>query len=225
MEKKLATMTAVILLAVVLCQPVQADPGGLAIAGKVSTLGLGGDVITNVAQNLNARVGVNWLSLNIDGKESDIEYTFGIDLLSFSGLLDWYIFKDSFHISGGLFYNQNEADMTAKLAGSYTIGGVEYPAGQIGTLSGKLTYDQELAPYIGIGWGNPITSKGRLSLMFDLGVLFTGSPNVDLSANATDPALQNQLNANVAKEEADINDSVKDFKFYPVVALSLFYRF
>lgn len=225
MKKKLVTMAAAILSAVFLCQPVQAEPGRLAVAGKVSTMGLGGEVIANVAPNLNGRLGINWLNLNIDGTESDIEYNFAIDFLSFSGLLDWYVFNNSFHISGGLFYNQNEAGLTAKLAGTYTIGGVDYTSDQIGTFTGKLTYDQEIAPYIGIGWGNPITSKGNLSFMFDLGVLFAGSPTVDLSAVAANPELQGELDTNVAAEEADVNEQVKDFKFYPVVALSLVYRF
>ena len=56
------------------------------------------------------------------------------------------------------------------------------------------------------------------------GVAFTNSPDVALSANGTlasDPAFK----ANLAKEVDEIEDDLKSFKSYPVIAVSFFYRF
>jgi hypothetical protein len=55
-------------------------------------------------------------------------------------------------------------------------------------------------------------------------VAFIGSPDVDLSA--TGPIASNpDFMANLAEEEREINNDLEDFKFYPVLCMSLFYRF
>jgi hypothetical protein len=81
-----------------------------------------------------------------------------------------------------------------------------------------------VAPYIGIGWGNALDEAGHWGLATDLGVAFTGSPDMDLSATgpiAADPTFQ----ARLAEEEKDIQDELDIFKVYPVLSISLFYRF
>jgi len=200
------------------------DSGRFAASGKASTLGLGGEFTTAVASNINARVGFNKLDLDFDDKEiDDIEYDLGLDFRSFSALLDWYVFNDSFRISGGIISMDHEFDLDGRPTANEQIGDTSYTPAEIGTLSGSVEVD-DVAPYVGIGWGNPLTHNERWGFTCDFGVAFTNSPDVALSANgslASNPAFQ----ADMAKERDEMEDDLDSFKFYPVIAVSFFYRF
>jgi hypothetical protein len=218
MEKKLTILTSLVLSIVLLAAPVHAqNRPGLAVAAKTGTLGIGGEVTARLAPNINARAGVNAFNLSFDGTQDDIAYNFGVDFLSFSALLDWYVFNNAFRISGGVIVNQNEFGATAKPAGSYTIGDTTYPADSIGPLSGAITFD-DVAPYVGIGWGNPFRRDKRMGLCCDIGVAYTGSPHVALSATGV-------AAADLRKEEQNFENEIEDYKFYPIIALWLYFRF
>lgn len=224
MEKKLTILTSCVLSMLLVPVPAHAgDSPGLAIAAKTGTLGVGGEVTARLAPNVNARAGVNTFNLSFDATEDDIAYNFGVDFLSFSALLDWYIFNNSFRISGGVIVNQNELGATARPAGSYTIGGMTYTPAEVGTLSGAITFD-DVAPYVGIGWGNPFSRKKRMGLCCDIGVAYTGSPHVALAATGLlkdDPGFQTELE----NERRSFENEIKDYQFYPVLALWLYFRF
>jgi len=106
---------------------------------------------------------------------------------------------------------------------TYDINGVSYSAAQVGNLRGNVDFNS-IAPYLGIGWGNPFGSGGNWSFSCDLGVVFQGSPNVSLAADgqfADDPAFQ----ANLEAERRDLEDELDSYKYYPVVSLGVTYRF
>ncbi len=223
MEKILNTILLLLLSVLLSCGVGCANSGGLAIAGKTSTLGLGGELTTGIASDINARVGLNTLGLDFDGDISDIEYDLGLDLFSFSALVDWYIFDDSFHLTGGLVSLDHELNLRAQPTGSEEIGGVVYTAAEIGTLFGKVE-GEDVAPYIGIGWGNALNDGRRWGFYCDFGVAFTNSPDVELSANGT-MASNPTFRANLARERDEIEDDLKSFRFYPVLSTGLFFRF
>jgi len=200
-----------------------ANSGGLAVSGKAGTLGLGGELTTRMTSNINARVGVNALDLDFDAEAEDVEYDVGLELRSFTALLDWHIFDDPFRISAGILVNENELSLKASPTTTEELGGTPYTPDEIGTLSGRVDFD-DLAPYVGIGWGNALDRNQRWGFYFDLGVAYTRSPHIALKANgslASDPAFQ----ADLARERDDIEDKLKRFRFYPVISIGLFYRF
>ena len=198
------------------------DSGGLAVTGKVGTLGVGGELTTRVVSNINARVGINVLEAEFDYEVDDVDYDVGIDLLSYTAMLDWHIFDDPFRISGGVIWNNNEYDLDARPSHAVEIGGVWYSPAQVGTLKGEVDYD-EVAPYVGIGWGNALDRNKRWGITCDVGVMFMQSPDVSLSANGTlaaDPAFR----AGLKREKDDIEDEL-DLRLYPVISIGLFFRF
>jgi hypothetical protein len=210
-----------------ICLPVAsgfANTGDFALGGKASTLGLGIDGTVGLLPRLNLRVGANAFSIELDTSTSDIDYDMEVDLLSFPIVLDWHLFRDSgFRISAGALINQNEADLEGSSQSSYTIGGIEYTAAELGTLRGKVDFDT-VAPYLGIGWGNAVGKNKRWSFNCDLGVVFQGQANIDLAANgpvASDPSFQ----ADLDQEKQDLEDELDDYKYYPVVSLGVSYRF
>ena len=199
------------------------DTGRYAVSAKTSTLGLGGEFTTAVRSNINARVGINALDIDFDDQEiEDVEFDLGIDLSSYSVLVDWYAFNSSFRISGGIISMDNEVDLEARPTEDIEIGDVYYTPAEVGTLYGSIESD-EVAPYIGIGWGNPLTHKRRWGFTCDFGVAFTDSPDVTLAARGgTEPA---GFDEELAKQKGDIEDFFDKFKLYPVIAVSFFYRF
>jgi len=222
MRKKLNAILLLILLVLLSCGAGCTDSGRFAVSGKTGTLGLGGEFTTAVTPKINARIGINTLDLDLEDELDDIEYDIGLDFSSFSALLDWHIFDSPFRISGGVLSMNHNLDLYASATGEQEIGGFTYDWSEIGTLSGSVEIDN-VAPYVGIGWGNPLTGDQSLGFTCDFGVAFAGSPDVALSATgmASDPVFQ----ANLERERRDIEDELEDFKFYPVISISFFYRF
>lgn len=199
------------------------DTGRYAISAKGSTLGLGGEFTTAIKPDINARVGYNMLDIDFDDEEiEDIEFDLGIDFSSFTALADWYIFNGSFRLSGGVVSMDHKVDLDARPTEDIEIGDGTYSPIEVGSLYGSVKYD-DVAPYIGIGWGNPLTSSRRWGFTSDFGVIFANTPDVTLDARGgTEPAgFEDELE----KERKDIEDFFDNFKIYPVIAVSFFYRF
>ena len=168
------------------------DSGTLAVSGKAGTTGLGGEATIGLLTDLNARVGINTMDFDVDEKFDDVEYELGVNFDSMSGLIDWYIFDDSFHLTGGVYSLNHEISLDATPTGSVDIGDTTYDFGDVGTIKGKATVDG-LSPYFGIGWGNPMQSNRRWGFTLDLGVIFTDSPEVSLYATGTVSGLAEDL--------------------------------
>ncbi len=200
-----------------------ADEGILAVSAKASTLGFGLVGIARINSRLNGKLGVNAFQFEYDGTKSEIEYDLDLELLSFSALLDWFPFGGQFHITGGLLANQNKLELDAKSTATYEVGGATYSTADVGSLKGELNFE-EVAPYAGIGWGNPFNKEGNWSVAVDLGVVFQGSPNIDLSA---DGLLANNADflVNLTREAENLEDDIDEFEFYPVISLGFAYRF
>jgi hypothetical protein len=194
---------------------------------KGGTLGAGVDVTKGVSESFGIRLQGNGLSYEDEFTESDVEYDGDIDLRSAGLLLDWHPFSGVFRISAGGYWNGNEVSATGRpTGGTFEINGVTYPASAVGTLDGKIDFDS-FAPYLGIGFGSAPKAKGGLSFSLDLGVLYQGEPNVSLTAvcGPIPPASCAQLQSDVAAEEAELREAVKDYKFYPVISIGIGYRF
>jgi len=206
-------------------QEAAAEMPELAIGVKASTLGFGGDVIVKATDNLNARLGVQGFTYDVNKTESGIEYDADIKLLSGLVTADWFPFGGCFHLSAGALVNGNKVDATGKAQGgtTFNIGGTIYTAAQTGALNANIDFNT-LAPYVGIGWGNPVKKDSGWSMFFDLGVAFQGSPDVELTATgpiASDPTFQ----ANLARERAELEDDIDEYKYYPVVSIGVSYNF
>ena len=224
MGKKLSTILLLVLSVLLSCGAGCADLGGLAIAGKAGTLGLGGELATGITQNVNARVGMNMLGFDVEEDIDDVEYDIGLDFSSFSALVDWHVFDGSFRITGGVVSMNHELDLEGTGAPGETveIGDGTYTWANVGILSGSVEID-DLAPYVGIGWGDLLSARKRWGFYFDLGVVFTGSP--DVTYTATGAGTTPGLPADLAKERDDIKEELEVFEFYPVISLGLFFQF
>jgi hypothetical protein len=117
----------------------------------------------------------------------------------------------SFHLSIGALFNQNQ--LNGSKTGTVNLDGTPYT----GTVSLEIK-QQPVNPYASIG-GNLYFDKGHhVSLGGELGVVYTGDPQVSLSAPGAPPSA-------IAGEESQIHNYAKKAQFWPIVKLSLNYSF
>jgi len=190
------------------------------IGVKSSTLGLGVELTGNVADSFNVRLQGNGFNYNYNSNQTDLTMSAKLKLMSVGAIADYYPFGGKFRLSAGLYYNNNKIDMVATpLAGTFTIGGTTYTAAQAGTVTSNVTFNK-VAPYVGFGWGDAISEGSPFGMSFEVGVLYQGTPKVKF--NATGAAV---TSADIAAEQADIQNKVSNYKFYPVVAIGFNYAF
>ena len=199
---------------------------GFRIAPRVSTLGGGLEVAKGLTPWFGLRGGVNYFTWDYDGKESDIEYDLNLELKSLGFFADVHPFKQAFRISVGFLINGNEFTGKGKLTGNaFDIGDNSYTTGNINSLGFDLSYNT-FAPYLGIGFDTTFGDDDRWGFVFDLGILFSGAPEASFSY---DTSLTGQnltdLKNDVEKEKKDIQESLDDFEFWPVVSAGLVYQF
>jgi hypothetical protein len=199
------------------------DESFFAIAVKASTLGAGLEGVFKVNDNFDARIGGNWFDLDYDQDISDIDYDIDLNLESISAILDFYPGQQGFRVSVGAIYNNNEIELQNRDQ-SVTINGTTYNSGQFGVINGLVSYDDEVAPYLGIGWGRPFGKEGRWTFTIDIGAIYTGDADVSLSSSgpiSADPTFR----ANLASQEDEVEDELADYPVYPVVAVGFTFKF
>ena len=210
--------TAILLSLVLLAGSLPVQAGKLGVGVRAGTQGAGAEFGIGVSDRFTLRAGYYTADLSEDYDDAGIVYDGDLQIGGSGVIADFHPFKGSFHVSAGVFSNENELTIIATPTMSEFIGGTLYTPAEIGTLSGEISFDST-APYFGIGWGR-ITGDKRLGFLFDLGILAQGSGDVVLTSSTglIDAA---DLQAEIAEIEADI----EDFDFWPVISFGLAIRF
>lgn len=203
--------------------PIQAQAGvvDIGVTGKVGTTGLGADVTVPLVSNLlNLRSGYNFGELRPSTTQGDIKYKGDVHLESVPILLDLHPFNGGFRITGGVYYNKNDIDLSSVVAPGTVIGGVA--VGGTALLNANVSWSEEFAPYLGIGWGNAADGDSVLPIGFslDIGAFYQGSPDVILTDSSG-----LVLPADLAIEQAQIEEDLSDFKFFPVITVGIHIQF
>jgi hypothetical protein len=183
---------------------------------RAGTTGIGADVAWGIAPTLSARVGYSGLSWNTHLSETSVRYDAKLKLSNANALLDFSPFGP-FRLTGGFIANSNKYDLTGP-SGSFTVNGNAYSSGN---LSGTVKSGKSVAPYLGVGYGN-VWTKG-VNFYFDLGIMFQGTPKVDLNVNcgSATPAQCTQAQNELAAERQRVQDELDRFKYYPVLNLGI----
>ncbi|HVT57216.1 MAG TPA: hypothetical protein VHR45_02355 [Thermoanaerobaculia bacterium] len=213
--------------------PGWSQTGGVGVSLKAGTLGIGAEVTLPVAAQLAVRLGGNGFSLSRRGEAAGgNRYDARATLRTGTALLDWHPGGGAFRLTAGAAYDGTkvEGDSIPPASGFYNIGGIAVPVALVGTLHGKVDFNS-LAPYAGLGWGSRPAAGGGFGGFLDLGVIFQGRPRVSLTAllpagsPLANPALRSILDAELAREAARIESKIDRYRYYPVLALGVSYRF
>jgi len=202
------------------------------ITAKLGTLGAGLDLTFKIHPKFNARLNANGANATYDEVDDGIAYKGDLKLSSIGALLDYHPFENGFRLSGGLYSNSNKIEGSSTDAQNADIGDVNYNI--VGTLNSKVGFEKS-APYLGLGWGNAVSGYKNFNFSIDAGVLFQGSPNTQLSGTGTatptaggatvDISNDAAFLAELEKEETNLNNDLKDFKYYPVISMGVSYNF
>ncbi len=197
----------------------------IALVAEGGTTGLGASLIFTASPQVTLTLGYTWLDYSYDVESDDADYDGNLDLSNLKLLANWHPWGGTFHFSAGLFATDNEVSLEAKPKPGYVfeVNGVDYSGAQIRTIGGKAVFEDDLAPYVGVGWAKNPANTG-LAFYATLGVMFAGDASARLTAtgpSANDPGFQ----ANLRAEENSINKDLEDFGLYPVLQLGLQYRF
>lgn len=206
----------------------QAD---VALAVRGGTLGIGAELAIGMTEKLNLRLGYSAFDYSTEIEDTDVTYDGDLELRNPSALLDWHAFGGGFRWSVGVVGASTKLKGTGEpnAGNQYVINGNTYSAAQIGRVDAQVEASNSVAPYVGIGWGNPVDDAGRWTFLFDIGAVYYGSePDVVVTATCgpTLPALlctrlQNDVNA----ERDELIDEVDALSWYPVLNLGVAFRF
>lgn len=190
---------------------------------RVGLLGYGIELSAGLSDRLSVGLGFNNVRSKRQDNSEGVDYEFDLRLRSAELLANYHPFAGAFRLRGGLLFNQNEFRLTGRpdASGTFEFNGVTYTAAEVGTLTGKLSFNKS-APYLGLGWGN--RPNGSWGLTFDLGAVYQGKPKLSLEATggiAPPPSLA----ADVEAERRQAEEDLSSFKWYPVVQLGLYFRF
>lgn len=224
----------ILLLMIFSVVPGQAqESGNWALGASAGTLGVGVELTAGLSPQINARFGLQGFQYSEEREADDIEYDAEAKLRSVKALLDWHPGGGGFRLTGGLLYNATtvEGSSLPPASGFYEIGSIDVPVQLLGTLDAEVELDP-VVPYAGLGWGNPLRTGGRFGVGVDLGVVFQGEPEVTLrpvfapgSPIPDIPGAAQLLGIALAQEERNIEEDIQDYDLYPVLGLTLWYRF
>lgn len=221
---------------------------GAGVSVSAGTLGVGLSAAVQALDPwLNLRVQVNYLAFGHNFGSDGNDYNGTLHFFSAGLLADAYPFAAVpilrvFHITGGVYLNQNKLRGDAQCSGSKgcTVGDLRIKS--VGRDPARL--DAELsfrpfAPYAGIGFGNAMAGS-HWHFGLELGALFSGTPHSSMRARgtadiqdkntglsrsnvnvATDPQVQQEL----GKQRAKLKHDIGTFSVYPVITFTIGYRF
>jgi hypothetical protein len=217
----------------------------LAFGGGISAMGVNMQAAVNANRYINLRGTGNFFNYTVSNiKTNGLDLNGKLNFATAGASVDFYPFPNhGFRISpGALFYNQNAVSANVTVAGgtSFTLNNVTYYASSSNPITGNGglgLHTTNPAFAITTGWGNMIPRRGgHWSVPFELGVALTGVPAINVALTggqacnaqglncvnvATDPTVQANLQAQIAKYKNDLNP----YPFYPIVSVGVAYSF
>jgi hypothetical protein len=191
----------------------------IAVSGSIGTAGASAEAQLKVAPGINIRGGYNYLQYGADDTYDGVAYEGDLDLTTLGAFVDVHPFGNSFFITGGAYFGEKTLGLFATPTQNVEIGSQTFTPAQVGTLS--LAADlEDTAPFIGLGWDTTFENPG-IGFKFLAGAMFTGTPQVNLTA--TGGTLSNDANfqTQLAQEEQNLQDEISDYEIYPVVQVGV----
>ncbi len=191
----------------------------LSVSGSIGTTGGTVEAKVKVAPIVAIRGGYNYFQYEADDTYDDIAYQGDLDLSTAGAFVDVHPFGNAFMLTGGAYFGEKTLDLFATPTANVQIGNQTYTPSQAGTLNMKGDLE-DTAPFVGLGWDTSFDTKG-LGFRFIAGAMFTGTPDVSLTA--TGGTLSNDANfqTQLANEEQNLQGDIDDYEIYPVVQVGL----
>jgi len=217
---KLLVKTGVLALLMATSGTALAD-NNFGIGMKAGTLGIGIEATWRPLPYLDLRLGANAYDYDDTLSEAGIDYDANLTLETFYATANFKFPLSPFRMTAGVYSNGNELNLVSANTGNVTIGGIDYTAAEIGTLSSNTSFSNT-APYFGFGFDFTVLNKVGLNL--DFGVLWQDEPIVTMTSTgllANDPIFLAELES----ERQELEDELSSYKAWPVISLGFVYNF
>jgi hypothetical protein len=206
----------------VLAIPASAQDSRWIVGLTGGTLGIGPQVAFRPIPQFGVRANAGFLSVSRDEEVDDIDYDGDLNLNSYGAMLDWFPTGGGLRISLGGRVNNTDIDLVGRPTTSVTVGNTTYTPQQIGTLSGTVTTD-DFAPLLTIGYGGTLAEGFTIGA--EIGVLWQGEPEIGNLRGTGLLANTPQLQADIEREEREIEDDLSDYDMWPILQVEFLYRF
>ena len=205
------------------------------VRAEVGTTGYGGAVLWTANPYVGLALGYNggdisWSDdLSIDGTKYDMEMDNSVAYLN-AEIRPWgasqNVWAQGLYVAAGVGYVDTEYDLEKRLSNSndvIKIDGKNYnaPSGQ-GSISGKMSNDNDFAPYVGLGFAPKINKNW--GVFGEVGAYYTGNPSVDLDKDGTFIGLNGSAEADLRAEEQKIRNDDK-YEWLPVGKVGVSFHF
>lgn len=212
----------------------------VSIGAEVGTTGWGFELASPITHYVTLRTGFTTLprfSIKTDvnyttrGMEKNVDIKGRVHMSDYKVLADTYPFThSSFHLTGGFYAGLSDlgtAHNTSRLeveeGDGLEIGGVFVHPDAENAVSLRLR-TKSFKPYVGLGFGRPISSKHKVGVAFDLGVMFWGKPKVQVYSPDDDAWIRVNKADVEDKDFRDVVDKLEKFTVYPVLNFRIYYN-
>ena len=200
-----------------------------AVRAEVGTTGYGGAISWNANPYVGVTLGYNggdisWSDdISVNGTKYDLDMDNNLTYLN-AEIRPW---ANWFYMAAGVAYIDNDYDTDRRVRGGETfrVNNVEFEAVGDARINGQLSYKNNIAPYVGIGFSPAITN--RWGVFGEIGAYYNGNPTVNLTptgtAISTDGVVADFADQ-VEREERNIRND-NEYEWLPVAKLGVSFRF
>ena len=209
----------------------------VSVRAEVGTTGYGGAISYRVNPYVGVTLGYNggdisWSDdLKIDGTKYDMDMDNNNTYLN-AEIYPWGANENAFaralYVAAGVAYIDNDYDLQKRTSAGRTlsINNNDYQvvdANQEGGVNGKMSYKNDIAPYLGLGWAPKINKNW--GVFGEVGAYYTGNPSVKLTQYNLDPVTGNPTSAQdaVDNEARQIANDDK-YQWMPVGKVGVSYH-
>ena len=212
----------------------------VSVGAEVGTTGWGFEIASPLTHYVTLRTGFTTLprfsiktdvNYKVRGNQENVDVKGRVHMSDYKVLADIYPFKhSSFHVTGGFYAglpNLGTANNTEKLKvepeEGLEIGGVFVRPDENDLVRLRLQ-TKSFKPYVGLGFGRPISSKHKVGCAFDLGVMFWGKPKIKVYSPDDEGWVRVQKEDVDDKDFHDAVDALEKFTVYPVLNFRIYYN-
>lgn len=191
---------------------------------NLGTPGAGVQVSAKLNEMVVLRGAVDGLSFSRDEDYSDVNYDGKLKVFTGGLFADVHPGGGAFFVSGGAYFGKRKIELDARPTADVEIGDETFTPAQVGRLNGEAKLS-DFQPFLGLGFDNTFTGDRTWGFRALAGVAFSKKPKVELTAIGGSLAGSPILAAELEREEADLREDAKDFRYYPAVQVGVTRRF
>jgi hypothetical protein len=196
-----------------------------AIGLTVGSDGVGGDLQYSLDRRLVLRGRGTWLNATYTGDSDSLRYSGKFDLSEGGGFVDIHPFANAFTLSAGAVSGPRRVGLSASYRTNVAYEGQTLTPAQLGTVGGAATLSRT-APFVGLGFDNTFTTKGRIGFKFLAGVAFSRQLDVQLHPTSGLATVYPQIiEPDLIQTEQELRKDGDILTTYPQVSAGMTYRF